>query len=391
MVIVIPQTLVEDSLTENTSWNGRQCLGLYRCKIVGKHSLLNHSYSENECICMRSIIGEIRRKTDDNTRVFGYLQSQTIRLTACFNIGDVMDIEAVRMFVALAGKLNFTETSRLLQVSQPTLSRKIKMLEESLSVTLVHRRGGHISLTPQGETFLIQSESLLEHIDRTIALVQSEQQDESGIIRIGCLHPMAKFITDNFIVNFNKKYPHIAVHFKTMIPRTLNSFEEVDIMVAPFWPEDDSVVAKKLPANRRYCFASPQYLAEFGTPEDIKDLSHHHCVTQTNAVKMQKSWTLQNKQGHQEEVAVTGMMASDSTDITIELIKKGFGIGLSGRYKAAEGRSNGELVELFDGEWFTESNMYILYKQNPYIPRRFKIFIKEFTKVYTHIIGTDHL
>ena len=45
-------------------------------------------------------------------------------------IGKVMDIEAVKMFVMLASKLNFTETSRLLQISQPTLSRKIKMLEE---------------------------------------------------------------------------------------------------------------------------------------------------------------------------------------------------------------------------------------------------------------------
>ncbi|HAS25502.1 LysR family transcriptional regulator [Vibrio splendidus] len=298
-----------------------------------------------------------------------------------------MDIEAVKMFVLLADKLNFTETSRLLQVSQPTLSRKIKMLEESLSVTLVHRRGGHISLTPQGETFLVQAMMLLEHIDKTVELVQSEQQDESGVIRIGCLHPMAKFITDNLIVDFSKKYPHISLQFKTMIPRTLGSFEEVDIMIAPFWPDDDSVVAKKLPPNRRYCFASPKYLAEFGTPQDINELSNHHCVTQTNMVANQKFWVLQNGLGQRKEVMVSGSMAADSADITIDLIKKDFGIGLIGKYKAKEGIERGELIPLFNEEWFIEGNMYVMYKQNPHIPRRFKIFIEEFIEIYTCIVS----
>lgn len=294
-----------------------------------------------------------------------------------------MDIEALKMFVTLAEKLNFTETARVLQTSQPTLSRKIKLLEESLSVTLVHRRGGHISLTPQGETFLTQSRLLLAQVDRTIALVKSEQQDEAGLIRVGCLHPMSKFITDNLIVDFNQKYPHISFQFKTMIPKTLNSFEEVDIMIAPFWPEEDSVVAKKLPANRRYCFASPEYLAKYGTPKSVNELSQHLCITQTNASKIQKCWTLQNKHKQQKDIAVTGIMASDSTDISIELIKKGFGIGLIGRYKAKEGCEKGELIELFKGEWFTHTHMYILYKQNPYIPRRFKLFINALTEVYT--------
>ncbi len=301
-----------------------------------------------------------------------------------------MDIEAVRMFVALAEKLNFTETARLLQISQPTLSRKIKLLENSLAVTLIHRRGGYISLTPQGETFLTQSVLLLTQIERTLASVKSEQQDEAGLIRIGCLHPMTKFITDNLIVNFNQQYPHIHFHFKTMIPKTLNSFEDVDIMIAPFWPEEDSVVAKKLPANRRYCFASPGYLAKFGTPKTIDELSKHLCIIQTNAIKMQKYWTLQNKEKQQKDIPITGAMASDSTDISIELIKKGFGIGLIGRYKAKEGYEKGELVELFQGQWFTHTHMYILYKQNPYIPRRFKLFINALTEVYTKMIKTEH-
>lgn len=296
-----------------------------------------------------------------------------------------MDIDAVRMFVLLAGKLNFTETSRLLQVSQPTLSRKMKMLEESLSVTLIHRRGGHISLTPQGETFLEEGQKLLNQIDQTIELVQREREDEAGTIRLGCLHPMAKFITDTMIVDFHTKYPDISIHFKTMIPRTISSFEEVDLMIAPFWPQDDSVVAKQLPRFRRYCYASREYLEETGMPIDLEDLENHHCVTQTNAIENQRTWIMRDHAGNRREIEVDGPMAADSADVTIDLVKKGFGIGLISPLKAANSAKNGELVRLFNGKWFIENHMYVMYKQNAHMPKRFKIFIEEFSKVYSQL------
>ncbi|EGR0753577.1 LysR family transcriptional regulator [Vibrio vulnificus] len=291
-----------------------------------------------------------------------------------------MDIEAVRMFVLLARKLNFTQTSLLLQVSQPTLSRKIKMLEESLSVTLIHRRGGHISLTPQGDTFLEEGQKLLNQIDQTIELVQREREDEAGTIRLGCLHPMAKFITDTMIVDFHKKYPDISIHFKTMIPRTLSSFEEVDLMIAPFWPQDDSVVAKKLPRFRRYCYASKEYLEGAGMLADLEDLENHQCITQTNSVENQRTWVLSDEAGNRREVKVNGLMAADSIDITIDLVQKGFGIGLISPHKVAE---SGELVRLFNGKWFIENHMYVMYKQNTHMPKRFKLFIEEFSKIYS--------
>ncbi len=296
-----------------------------------------------------------------------------------------MDIDAVRMFVLLAGKLNFTETSRLLQVSQPTLSRKIKMLEASLSVTLIHRRGGHISLTPQGEIFLEEGQRLLNQVDKTIELVQLEREDEAGVIHLGCLHPMAKFIVDVMAVDFHKKYPDISIHFKTMIPRTLNSFEEVDLMIAPFWPQDDTVVAKKLPRFRRYCYASKEYLHETGIPIDVEDLVNHQCVTQTNALDNQRTWGLRNKLGKRKEVEVGGVMAADSSDIMIDLVKKGFGIGLISPHKAKDVNSNDQLVRLFNGQWFIENHMYVMYKQNAYMPKRFKILIEEFTKAYSEL------
>lgn len=296
-----------------------------------------------------------------------------------------MDIDTLKMFVLLARKLNFTETSKVLQVSQPTLSRKIKMLEESIHVTLIHRRGGHISLTPQGETFLQQAEILLAQIEKSIELVQSEKLEESGVIRIGCLHPMATFITEHFITEFHARYPLITLHFKTMIPKTLSLFEDVDIMIAPFWPEDDNIVAKPLATYRRYCYASKAYLAARGTPTDVSQLSEHWCVTQTNAIDKQTSWSLQNRAGEQIKVPVSGCMAADSVDVTIELIKKGFGIGLIGHYKAQRSDPDNQLVPIFGNDWFVDGRMYLMHKQSLHTPKRFKLFMEAFIETYNKI------
>ncbi|UJF17284.1 LysR family transcriptional regulator [Vibrio sp. SS-MA-C1-2] len=296
-----------------------------------------------------------------------------------------MDIEAVKMFVMLANKLNFTETAKILQISQPTLSRKIKSLENSLSVTLIHRSGGSICLTPQGEIFLDSAYKLLAQIEKTIERVQNEKQDISGIIRIGCLHPMSSFLVNYFIADFHQRYPEVRLYIKTMIPSTLNSLNEVDIMIAPFLPPGDAIVAKPLPKYRRYCYASPSYLDAYGVPQQITDLEQHLCVTKTNDTDNKRIWVLENSHSDRVELNVDGLMAADSVDITIELVKKGFGIGLISNHKAIQGVEEGSLIQLFNGHWFYEEHMYLIFKQNAHTPKRFKVFMDEFTKLYSSL------
>ena len=72
-----------------------------------------------------------------------------------------MDFRQLRYFIAVAEEKNFSRAAKRLHVSQPPLSTHVKSLESELGVTLFHRIGGRLRLTPEGEQLLGSSRRLL--------------------------------------------------------------------------------------------------------------------------------------------------------------------------------------------------------------------------------------
>lgn len=73
-----------------------------------------------------------------------------------------MDIEIIREFTELAKQLNFTETSRILNMSQPTLSKHISSLEKDLKLPLFDRCGSSLRLTRAGMELLPFAYKIIE-------------------------------------------------------------------------------------------------------------------------------------------------------------------------------------------------------------------------------------
>lgn len=67
---------------------------------------------------------------------------------------DKLKIQSMREFIALSEVRNFNLASERLFLSQPTLSRHIKELEEELGVPLFKRSTRRVELTPYGQYFL---------------------------------------------------------------------------------------------------------------------------------------------------------------------------------------------------------------------------------------------
>ena len=65
-----------------------------------------------------------------------------------------MDIQHLKYFVEVAKQKNFTKASQILLVSQPSISKMIKSLEDELKVTLLDRSERKIELRMQGLSFM---------------------------------------------------------------------------------------------------------------------------------------------------------------------------------------------------------------------------------------------
>ncbi|WP_159101948.1 LysR family transcriptional regulator [Acetobacter okinawensis] len=96
-----------------------------------------------------------------------------------------MNMEHLRAFLFLAERGNFSDAARDMGMSQPSLSKKIRRLEDVLGANLFTRTTHQTSLSAFGRNFLDEARSLLDHSNRVMERGQKLARGRVGTIRIG--------------------------------------------------------------------------------------------------------------------------------------------------------------------------------------------------------------
>ncbi|MBW4935438.1 LysR family transcriptional regulator [Marinobacter sp. F4206] len=96
-----------------------------------------------------------------------------------------MEIRWLEDFMALARTRHFSRAAELQHVSQPTFSRRIKLLEEAMGATLINRQTLPLSLTPAGEAFVELCERVTRDVRDTKDRIHDMEAEASARISVG--------------------------------------------------------------------------------------------------------------------------------------------------------------------------------------------------------------
>ena len=96
-----------------------------------------------------------------------------------------MEIRVLRYFLEVAREGNITKAAAFLHISQPTLSRQLKDLEDELGKKLFVRSNYSIRLTDEGMLLRKRAEDILHMVDKTTDEFKSLYEITGGDIRIG--------------------------------------------------------------------------------------------------------------------------------------------------------------------------------------------------------------
>jgi DNA-binding transcriptional LysR family regulator len=127
-----------------------------------------------------------------------------------------VEIHQVRYFLRVAAVLNFTRASEELHISQPSLSRQIKLLEEELNAVLFERLPQGLKLTPAGQALVPHLSELLTRWEQTSAVVEGFSAGRRGRVTIGAVPSAATHFLPAVLSRFVQAYPEVETQVEVV-------------------------------------------------------------------------------------------------------------------------------------------------------------------------------
>lgn len=135
--------------------------------------------------------------------------------------GTFMTLQELRFIVILAREKHFGKAAAACYVSQPTLSIAVRKLENKLGVALFERNKNEVKLTAQGAKIIGLANHILEEVDMLKMLARSEQDQLSGILKLGVIYTAASYILPVLIKKLNQSVPEMVLDIREDFPDNL--------------------------------------------------------------------------------------------------------------------------------------------------------------------------
>ena len=123
-----------------------------------------------------------------------------------------MKLRVLKYFLAIAREQNISIAANYLHVTQPTLSRQIKDLEEELGQKLFIRGSHNVTLTEEGMIFRKRAEQIVDMVMKTEEEFSAMGSNISGDIYIGAAESYNIKYIAKVIKQIQSNYPDIHYH-----------------------------------------------------------------------------------------------------------------------------------------------------------------------------------
>lgn len=121
----------------------------------------------------------------------------------------MLDTHQLRVFLAAAETLNFSQAAKRLHMSQPSVTQHIRNLETHFGVPLFIRAGRKLSLTEAGVTLLPMARDIVLSAIRADEMMDTLKQEVHGHLWIACTTTPGKYILPSLMGDFLKKHPKV--------------------------------------------------------------------------------------------------------------------------------------------------------------------------------------
>ena len=189
---------------------------------------------------------------------------------------DRVDWDDFKLFAAVARHGNYTQAARALRVTEPTISRRIKRLEEELGVKLFSHSGGDAHLTHDGRRVLRHASAAEYAIAQATAAPQSSGEPSVCKILIG--DGIGTYWLPQFLPSFMDEHPNIDLVLFASSDRSGPKPPLFDLRLQYAEASSDDLICVRLATVHFTLFAAERYVQMHGKLTELSDLAQHRVL-----------------------------------------------------------------------------------------------------------------
>lgn len=291
--------------------------------------------------------------------------------------------QAMQVFTRVVDTSSFSLAADSLGLPRATVTTTIQNLEKRLQVRLLNRTTRKVSLTPDGAAYYERAMRILVDVEESESSFNDVTRGPKGRLRIDVPASIGRLIIIPKLCEFYTRYPDIELVIG-MGDRPVDMVREaVDCVIRLGELQDSSLIARRIGTFQGVTCASPEYLAEYGTPQTIEELHQHHAVHYfSSRTGRTIDWDFVID-GVTTEVKVKGVVSVNDADAYVACGLQGFGLIQAARFMVLPHLESGELVEVLPQWSPAPLAISALYLQNRHLSPKVRVFVDWVAEIFS--------
>lgn len=280
----------------------------------------------------------------------------------------------VETFVRIVDAGSLSAAARLLETTQPTVSRRLKALEKSLGVRLLQRSTHAMTLTDDGMRCYARAKELLAGWQAFESEIRGAGDEPVGLLRVIAPHAFGQHMLVAPLAEYLRRYPRMAVDW-TLHDRAPDFIGDgIDCAIQVGAVTDTSLVAIRLGDVPRIVVAAPSILDGGAIPARPEQLGALPWIAVSHFYRNELD-LIHAATGKTARVAIRPRMYTDNLYAMRNAALMGVGAAVGSQWALREELEAGRLVQLAP-QWQAPSlPIWLLYPPARFYPARLRRFI----------------
>jgi DNA-binding transcriptional LysR family regulator len=186
--------------------------------------------------------------------------------------------ELYRSFLAVARAGSLSAAARRLRLTQPTIGRHIRALEEALAIALFTRSPSGLAPTAAALDLVPPAEAMEAAAEALVRTASGAADEARGVVRLTASEIMGAEVLPPMLTRFRATHPGIVLEL-ALTNRTADLLRrDADIAVRMARPRQEALVARRIGTIGIGLYAHRRYVAAQGMPRSVGELRQHQII-----------------------------------------------------------------------------------------------------------------